>query len=72
MQGKNLPVIPSQVEQGLGSDLLNQIAAKIGFSASAINSQRLGILSDQVDKPTPHGKIEAGGLEQLLKFVQGK
>jgi hypothetical protein len=21
---------------------------------------------------TPHGKIEAGGLEQLLKFVQGK
>ena len=32
MQGKNLPVIPSQVEQGLGSDLLNQIAAKTGLS----------------------------------------
>lgn len=70
--GQNLPVTPSQVEQGLGSDLLNQIAAKAGLSPGATNSQLAGILPDLVDKLTPNGKIEAGGLEQLMKFVQGR
>jgi uncharacterized protein YidB (DUF937 family) len=70
--GQNLPVTPSQVEQGLGSDLLNQVAAKTGLSQGATSSQLAGILPDLVDKLTPNGKIEAGGLEQLLKFVQGR
>ncbi|MBX3330362.1 MAG: DUF937 domain-containing protein [Nitrospira sp.] len=70
--GQNLPMTPSQVEQGLGSDLLNQIAAKAGLSPGATNSQLAGILPDLVDKLTPNGKIEAGGLEQLMKFVQGR
>ena len=70
--GQNLPVTPNQVEQGLGSNLVNQIAAKAGLSPGATNSQLAGILPDLVDKLTPNGKIENGGFEQLLKFVQGR
>jgi len=69
--GKNLPVTPSQIEQGLGSDLLSQLAGKAGLSSGAASSQLSGILPDLIDKLTPNGKIEAGGLEQLTKLVQG-
>jgi len=69
--GQNLPVTPNQIEQGLGSDLLSQLAGKAGLSSGAASSQLSGILPDLVDKLTPNGKIEAGGLEQLMKLVQG-
>jgi uncharacterized protein YidB (DUF937 family) len=69
--GQNLPVTPNQIEQGLGSDLLNQLAGKAGLSSGAVSSQLSGILPDLVDKLTPNGKIEAGGLDQLMKLVQG-
>lgn len=69
--GQNLPVTPNQVEQGLGSDLLNQLASKVGLSSSATSSQLAGLLPDLVDKLTPNGKIEAGGFDQLMKLVQG-
>ena len=29
-------------------------------------------LPDVIDKVTPNGKIEAGGIDQLLKMFQGK
>ncbi|NGZ95441.1 MAG: hypothetical protein CV089_04785 [Nitrospira sp. WS110] len=70
--GPNLPATPSQIEQGLGGDLLNQLAGKAGLSSGAASSQLAGLLPDLVDKLTPNGKIEAGGLDQLMKLVQGK
>ena len=70
--GKNLQVTPNQIEQGLGSDLLSQLAGKAGLSSGAASSQLTGILPDLVDKLTPNGKVEAGGLDQLMKLVQGK
>ena len=70
--GKNLPVTPNQIEQGLGSDLLSQLAGEAGLSSGAASSQLSGILPDLVDKLTPNGKVEAGGLEQLMKLAQGK
>lgn len=70
--GQNLPVTPNQIEQGLGSDLLNQLASKAGLSSGAASSQLASLLPELVDKLTPNGKIEAGGLEQLMKLVQGK
>ncbi|HEX6727307.1 MAG TPA: YidB family protein, partial [Nitrospira sp.] len=69
--GKNLQVAPNQIEQVLGSDLLSQLADKAGFSSGAASSQLAGILPDLVDKLTPNGKIEAGGIDQLMKLVQG-
>lgn len=70
--GRNLPATPSQIEQGLGSDLLNQLAGKAGLSSGAASSQLAGLLPDLVDKLTPSGKVEVGGLGQLMTFVQGK
>ena len=70
--GKNLPVTPNQIEQGLGSDLLNQLAGKVGLPSGAVTAQLAGILPDLVDKLTPNGKIETGGLDQLMKLAQGK
>lgn len=70
--GKNLPVTPQQIQQGLGGDLLSQLATKAGISTEAAGAQLAGLLPDLVDKLTPTGKIEAGGLDQLLKLFQGK
>jgi len=70
--GQNLPATPSQIEQGLGSDLLKQLAGKAGLSSGAVSSQLAGLLPDLIDKLTPNGKVEAGGLDQLMKLVQGK
>ena len=70
--GRNLPVTPNQIEQGLGGDLLNQVAGKAGLSAGTASSLLACLLPDLVDKLTPNGKIEAGGLDQLLRLVQGK
>lgn len=70
--GPNLPASPSQIEQGLGGDLLNQLTGKAGLSSGAASSQLASLLPDLVDKLTPNGKIEADGLDQLMKLVQGK
>lgn len=70
--GKNLPVTSQQVQQGLGGDLLKQLAEKTGLSTDAAGAQLAGLLPDLIDKLTPTGKIEAGGLDQLLKMFQGK
>jgi uncharacterized protein YidB (DUF937 family) len=70
--GKNLPVTPQQIQQGLGGDLLKQLATKAGISTEAAGTQLAGLLPDLVDKLTPTGKIEAGALDQLLKMFQGK
>ena len=70
--GKNLPISADQIKQGLGGDLLSQIAGKAGLSPDAASSQLSSLLPDLVDKLTPNGNIEAGGLDQLLKIFQGK
>jgi uncharacterized protein YidB (DUF937 family) len=70
--GQNLPVSAQQIKQGLGGDLLNQLASKAGLSPDAASSQLANLLPGLVDKLTPNGKIEAGGLDQLMKLFQGK
>ena len=70
--GQNMPATPSQIEQGLGNDLLTQLASKAGLSHQDASAQLSGLLPNLIDKLTPNGKIEADPLEQLLKLVQGK
>jgi len=70
--GKNLPATPDQIKQGLGSDFLNQLASKAGVSPDAASAQLSSLLPDVIDKVTPNGKIEAGGVDQLLKMFQGR
>ena len=70
--GKNLPVTPDQMKQGLGGDFLSQLASRAGVSPDAASAQLSSLLPDMIDKLTPSGKIEAGGVDQLLKMFQGK
>jgi uncharacterized protein YidB (DUF937 family) len=70
--GKNLPVTPDQIKQGLGGNFLSQLAGKAGVLPDAVSTQLSRLLRDVIDKLTPSGKIEAGGIDQLLKMFQGK
>ena len=70
--GQNLPVSAQQITHGLGGDPLSQLAPKGGVSPDVAISKLAGLLSDLIDKLTPSGKIEAGGLDQLMKMFQGK
>ena len=70
--GQNIPASPQQIEQGLGSDVIRQLASKAGLSPQDASSQLSNLLPNLVDKLTPNGKIEAAPLEQLLKLIQGK
>ena len=70
--GRNLPVTPDQMKQGLGGDFLSQLASRAGVSPDAASAQLSSLLPDMIDKLTPSGKIEAGGVDQLLKMFQGK
>ena len=60
------------MKQGLGDDFLSQLAGKAGVSPDAASAQLSSLLPDIIDKLTPSGKIEAGGIDQLLKMFQGK
>ena len=70
--GQNMPVSPQQIEQGLGSDVIRQLASKAGLSPQDASSQLSNLLPNLIDKLTPNGKIEADPLAQLFKLVQGK
>lgn len=70
--GQNMPVSPQQIEQGLGSDVLRQLASKVGLSPQDASSQLSNLLPNLIDKLTPNGKIEADPLAQLFTLVQGK
>jgi uncharacterized protein YidB (DUF937 family) len=70
--GTNLPITPDQIKQGLGSDFLSQLAGKAGVTPDAASAQLSSLLPGVVDKLTPSGKIEAGGIDQLLNMFQGK
>lgn len=70
--GRNLPVTPDQITQGLGGDILSQLAGKAGVSPDVASAQLSSLLPDLIDKVTPNGKIETGGIDQLLKMFQGE
>ena len=60
--GPNLPISASQLQQALGSDTLNGIAAKAGLETEAVTSQLALLLPALVDKLTPDGKVPGEGL----------
>lgn len=71
--GQNLPISPDQVKQGLGSDVVGQLASQAGLSSDAVSSQLANLLPGLIDKLTPDGKIPSGGvLEQGLNLLKGK
>lgn len=71
--GKNLPISPEQIQQGLGGDLLKQLATQAGLSTEAAGGQLASLLPGLIDKLTPGGKVPDSQLiEQGLALLRGK
>lgn len=69
--GENEPVEPQQLENALGSDMIEKFASKMGISHSEAASQLSKQLPTVVDKLTPEGKVpesgDLGNVQDLLK-----
>jgi uncharacterized protein YidB (DUF937 family) len=55
--GSNQPIAPDQVQSVLGSDTLNQIAARIGIPPAIASVALSKILPALVDRLTPNGQL---------------
>lgn len=55
--GANQPIPPDGINRVLGSDLLQQLAAKTGLSVQDLTQRLAQVLPDVVDKLTPNGVL---------------
>jgi uncharacterized protein YidB (DUF937 family) len=58
--GENQPISGGQVEQLLGSDIVQGFASKLGFDVQKILPLLAQFLPGIVDKLTPNGRVEKG------------
>ena len=71
--GANQAVSGEAIQQALGSDKIQELAAKAGISSEALSSGLAQMLPDVVDKLTPNGEVPSGDLmEQGLALLKGK
>lgn len=59
--GQNLPISADQVHSALGSDVVQQLAAKAGISPDSAGSSLAQLLPTLVDKLTPNGQVPQQG-----------
>ena len=69
--GANLPVSAQQIEQGLGGDLIGQLAQQFGLNPAQLSQQLAQQLPQVVDGLTPQGQLPSGGMEDLLGQLSG-
>ena len=74
--GQNMPISAEQLKGVLGSDQLQQMAAKLGIAPDALSGQLAQLLPQVIDKLTPQGRVpDQGGVQQglggLLKGLLG-
>jgi uncharacterized protein YidB (DUF937 family) len=70
--GPNLPVSSDQMKQGLGSDLITQLATAAGLNPEMVSNRLTTLLPGLIDKLTPEGKVPNSGLlEQGLNLLKG-
>ncbi|MBU5612877.1 YidB family protein [Geomonas azotofigens] len=71
--GQNTPISPEQIEEGLGSERIQNLAAKAGMSTEEVTAMLSEQLPDIVDKITPDGVVPEGGfLDKGLEFLKSK
>ena len=58
--GPNQPISADQVQQVLGADLIEQLAAKSGLPVTELTQKLAQILPQTVDQMTPGGVIPKG------------
>lgn len=70
--GQNLPITADQVQQVLGSDAVQQLAAKLGVSPEVASSHLAQWLPTIVDHLTPGGVAPQGDLmSQGMNLLKG-
>ena len=71
--GENLPVSAEQIQQVLGSDTVQNLAAKAGIAPEEVSGKLAEFLPGVVDKMTPDGTVPEGGLlEKGLESLKGR
>jgi uncharacterized protein YidB (DUF937 family) len=55
--GQNEAVAPAEIEQGVGGDMIDQLAAQTGLSREELLKRLSAVLPDVVDKMTPSGRL---------------
>ena len=71
--GENQPVSGEQIDQVIGEDKIQEIAQKLGLSATEARSGLASFLPQIIDKLTPNGQLPEGGLlEQGLSLLKNK
>jgi uncharacterized protein YidB (DUF937 family) len=70
--GQNLPITPQQIQHGLGSDVVSQLAQKVGVSPDMVSQLLAQHLPNAVDKLTPQGQVPQGDLAgEAMKVLGG-
>ena len=71
--GKNLPISPEQLRNGIGEERLRSLAQHAGVSEESASSQLSDLLPGLIDKLTPDGKLpDSSILEKGLEMLKGK
>jgi uncharacterized protein YidB (DUF937 family) len=70
--GKNKSVKSSQLNNILGSDLVAQLASKLGVSQGAAVSKLAKFLPLIIDKLTPDGKVDSSAKSVNVQDLLGK
>jgi uncharacterized protein YidB (DUF937 family) len=65
--GENQPVSAEQIQGVLGTDQINQFAAKAGVPPEQASAKLAEYLPQVVDKLTPNGQIPTGNLMEIAK-----
>ena len=55
--GQNLPISPDQIHKVLGSDMIAQLAAKLGTTPDALAAKLSTVMPSLVDNMTPGGVV---------------
>ena len=65
--------LPIRLKEGLGSETLQDLAAKAGISPEEVTAKLSEHLPNLIDKLTPDGVIPEGGmLDKGLEFLKSK
>jgi len=69
--GQNLPISGKQIQDVLGSDLIQQFAKKLGASNQDVSGGLANLLPGLIDKLTPTGQLpERDTFEKGLKMLR--
>ncbi len=72
--GRNLPVSPDQLQNVLGREQLQKLAAQFGLNSGQVSGQLAELMPQVIDKLTPNGAVPQQNelMAQGLELLKGK